>query len=98
MCVATQPINIIISFSFVISECCRRKLCNSGSGDVPIYANVNMENGKIINTWIDSLSASFPAVQVLGFSYFTQQKNCTYSITGLNNVLQPTLFNVGIVM
>lgn len=45
-------------------SCFSRKLCNSGSGDVPIYVNVNMENGKMLNTWVDSLSASFAAVQV----------------------------------
>ncbi|XP_028414424.1 ER degradation-enhancing alpha-mannosidase-like protein 1 [Dendronephthya gigantea] len=42
-----------------------RKFCNSGNGDVPIYVNVNMDDGKILNTWVDSLSASFAAVQVL---------------------------------
>jgi hypothetical protein len=29
-----------------------------------MYVNVDMENGKILNTWVDSLSASFAAVQV----------------------------------
>lgn len=48
------------------SSCCflRRQLCNSGNGDVPIYVNVNMEDGKMINTWVDSLSAAFAGVQV----------------------------------
>jgi hypothetical protein len=34
-----------------------------------MYVNVNMENGKILNTWVDSLSASFAAVQVWQFQH-----------------------------
>ncbi len=38
------------------------------SGDIfdpPIYGNVDYRNGKIFNYWIDSLSSSFPALQVI---------------------------------
>jgi hypothetical protein len=56
-----------LEIRFMFIECFRRKLCNSGSGDVPIYVNVDMENGRMLNTWVDSLSASFAAVQVQHF-------------------------------
>ncbi|XP_077582570.1 ER degradation-enhancing alpha-mannosidase-like protein 1 [Stigmatopora nigra] len=42
-----------------------RESCNEGEGDPPIYVNVNMMSGKIMNTWIDSLQAFFPGLQVL---------------------------------
>ncbi|CAL1609445.1 unnamed protein product [Knipowitschia caucasica] len=42
-----------------------RELCNEGEGDPPLYVNVNMFNGEIMNTWIDSLQAYFPGLQVL---------------------------------
>eukprot|EP00118_Oscarella_pearsei_P011592 m.78695 g.78695 ORF g.78695 m.78695 type:complete len:576 (+) comp36114_c0_seq9:62-1789(+) len=32
---------------------------------IPIYANVDMESGEIMNSWIDSLSAFFSGLQVL---------------------------------
>ena len=38
--------------------------CNRGSGNHPLYVNVNMD-GSISNLWIDSLAAAWPAVQVL---------------------------------
>ena len=31
---------------------------------MPLYVNVDMENGEIVNTWIDALQASFSGVQV----------------------------------
>uniref|UniRef100_A0A8C7XN44 alpha-1,2-Mannosidase n=1 Tax=Oryzias sinensis TaxID=183150 RepID=A0A8C7XN44_9TELE len=40
-----------------------RDLCNEGEGDPPLYVNVNMNSGEIINTWIDSLQAFFPGLQ-----------------------------------
>ncbi|XP_036390334.1 ER degradation-enhancing alpha-mannosidase-like protein 1 [Megalops cyprinoides] len=42
-----------------------REECNEGEGDPPLYVNVNMFNGQIMNTWIDSLQAFFPGLQVL---------------------------------
>ncbi|KAM4023298.1 ER degradation-enhancing alpha-mannosidase-like protein 1 isoform 1-T2 [Anomaloglossus baeobatrachus] len=42
-----------------------RVSCNEGEGDPPLYVNVNMFNGQIMNTWIDSLQAFFPGLQVL---------------------------------
>ncbi|XP_078728511.1 ER degradation-enhancing alpha-mannosidase-like protein 1 [Lampetra fluviatilis] len=42
-----------------------RRECNSGHGEPPLYVNVNMCSGRIINTWIDSLQAFFPGLQVL---------------------------------
>ena len=42
-----------------------RPSCNSGIGNHPVYVNVNMNSGKIMTHWIDSLSASWPAVQIL---------------------------------
>uniref|UniRef100_A0A667XES0 alpha-1,2-Mannosidase n=1 Tax=Myripristis murdjan TaxID=586833 RepID=A0A667XES0_9TELE len=40
-----------------------RESCNEGEGDPPLYVNVNMFNGQIMNTWIDSLQAFFPGLQ-----------------------------------
>ncbi|XP_077868407.1 ER degradation-enhancing alpha-mannosidase-like protein 1, partial [Saccoglossus kowalevskii] len=40
-----------------------RSECNSGDGDPPIYVNVRMDDGRTVNTWIDSLQAAFAAVQ-----------------------------------
>lgn len=42
-----------------------RKKCNDGSGATPLHVNVDMNSGEIVNTWIDSLQASFTGVQVL---------------------------------
>ncbi|XP_075430814.1 LOW QUALITY PROTEIN: ER degradation-enhancing alpha-mannosidase-like protein 1 [Ascaphus truei] len=42
-----------------------REACNEGVGDPPLYVNVNMFNGQLLNTWIDSLQAFFPGLQVL---------------------------------
>lgn len=42
-----------------------RESCNEGEGDPPLYVNVNMFSGQIVNTWIDSLQAFFPGLQVL---------------------------------
>ncbi|XP_045141564.1 ER degradation-enhancing alpha-mannosidase-like protein 1, partial [Echinops telfairi] len=52
-----------------------REACNEGEGDPPLYVNVNMFSGHLMNTWIDSLQAFFPGLQVLGgcsFSDVTQ--------------------------
>ena len=48
----------------------RREKCNSGNGYHPIYVNVNMNDGSIVNNWIDSLSAAWPAVQVYHHIFF----------------------------
>ena len=42
-----------------------REACNEGEGDPPLYVNVNMFSGQLMNTWIDSLQAFFPGLQVL---------------------------------
>lgn len=42
-----------------------REFCNEGHGDPPLYVNVNMLDGHMMNTWIDSLQAFFPGLQVL---------------------------------
>ncbi|KRZ38059.1 ER degradation-enhancing alpha-mannosidase-like protein 1 [Trichinella pseudospiralis] len=42
-----------------------RKYCNYGSENHPLYVNVFMNDGSVSFRWIDSLQASFPAVQVL---------------------------------
>lgn len=41
-----------------------REACNEGEGDPPLYVNVNMYTGQLMNTWIDSLQAFFPGLQV----------------------------------
>ena len=43
-----------------------REACNEGEGDPPLYVNVNMFSGQLMNTWIDSLQAFFPGLQVSG--------------------------------
>uniref|UniRef100_A0A4X1UZG0 alpha-1,2-Mannosidase n=1 Tax=Sus scrofa TaxID=9823 RepID=A0A4X1UZG0_PIG len=40
-----------------------REACNEGEGDPPLYVNVNMFSGQLMNTWIDSLQAFFPGLQ-----------------------------------
>lgn len=42
----------------------RRPECNSGTGDHPLYVNVDMKNGGTHTTWIDSLQAAFAGMQV----------------------------------
>ncbi|XP_066997230.2 ER degradation-enhancing alpha-mannosidase-like protein 1 [Anabrus simplex] len=42
-----------------------RDHCNKGSGDHPLYVNVDMLSGAIHTPWIDSLQAAFAGVQVL---------------------------------
>ena len=44
-----------------------RGACQSGPwspGSVPLYVNVDMSSGTTYNSWVDSLSASFPGLQV----------------------------------
>eukprot|EP00800_Vazella_pourtalesii_P016699 TRINITY_DN4878_c0_g1_i4.p1 TRINITY_DN4878_c0_g1~~TRINITY_DN4878_c0_g1_i4.p1 ORF type:complete len:254 (-),score=34.54 TRINITY_DN4878_c0_g1_i4:131-892(-) len=46
----------------------RGRPCQIWKSDIewtPFFANVDMNSGKVINTWVDALSASFPALQVL---------------------------------
>ncbi|KAI6651772.1 ER degradation-enhancing alpha-mannosidase-like protein 1 [Oopsacas minuta] len=46
----------------------RGRPCQTWKPDIewtPFFANVDMNSGKVINTWVDALSASFPALQVL---------------------------------
>ncbi|KAM7062988.1 ER degradation-enhancing alpha-mannosidase-like protein 1 isoform 2-T2 [Molossus nigricans] len=40
-----------------------REACNEGEGDPPLYVNVDMFSGRLVNTWIDSLQAFFPGLQ-----------------------------------
>ncbi|KTF91004.1 hypothetical protein cypCar_00015877 [Cyprinus carpio] len=47
-----------------------REACNEGDGDPPLYVNVNMFNGQIMNTWIDSLQAFFPGLQPVQKGFF----------------------------
>lgn len=42
-----------------------RAQCNKGDGSVPIYVNVHMKSGDVVNYWMDSLQAAWSAVQVL---------------------------------
>ena len=42
----------------------RRKFCTSGSGFPPIYVNVHMKTGEILNNWIDALQAAWAGLQV----------------------------------
>ena len=42
----------------------RREKCNAGNGLHPIYVNVNMNDGVVMNNWVDSLSAAWPGIQV----------------------------------
>ncbi|XP_059520567.1 ER degradation-enhancing alpha-mannosidase-like protein 1 [Myotis daubentonii] len=42
-----------------------REACNEGEGDPPLYVNVDMFSGRLVNTWMDSLQAFFPGLQVL---------------------------------
>lgn len=42
-----------------------RPECNKGAGSHPLYVNVEMESGNTATSWIDSLQAAFPGVQVL---------------------------------
>lgn len=44
-----------------------REACNEGEGDPPLYVNVNMFSGQLMNTWIDSLQAFFPGLQACCF-------------------------------
>ncbi|KAL1130052.1 hypothetical protein AAG570_012995 [Ranatra chinensis] len=42
-----------------------RQDCNSGIGNHPLFVNVDMNTGAVQTTWIDSLQAAFPGIQVL---------------------------------
>jgi len=52
---------LLIRFALFLS---RRAHCNQGSGDHPLYVNVDMISGAIHTSWIDSLQAAFAGVQV----------------------------------
>ena len=42
-----------------------RPKCGFGDGPPPLYANVNMRDGALLNTWIDALQASYCGLKVL---------------------------------
>ncbi|VIO87744.1 ER degradation-enhancing alpha-mannosidase-like, putative [Brugia malayi] len=54
------------AYALIISQLRRgRDRCVLGEGETPMYVNVDMRDGSLLNTWIDALQASFAAVQVL---------------------------------
>ncbi|KAG7157929.1 ER degradation-enhancing alpha-mannosidase-like protein 1-like [Homarus americanus] len=55
-----------------------RPHCNSGSGDHPLYVNVDMKNGGTQTTWIDSLQAAFAGIQVLAGD--VEEAICTHAL------------------
>lgn len=61
-----------------------REACNEGEGDPPLYVNVNMFSGQLMNTWIDSLQAFFPGLQVF--------HNSVCLVKSLESVLPPLFF------
>lgn len=54
-----------------------RENCNTGQGDHPMYVNVDMDSGSMVNQWVDSLQAAFPAVQVLAGD--VEEAICTHA-------------------
>jgi len=52
--------------------------CNAGQGDHPMYVNVDMDSGLLSNNWVDSLSAAFPAMQVLAGD--VEEAICSHAI------------------
>lgn len=57
---SSETVNVYACLLFLGS----REACNEGEGDPPLYVNVNMFTGQLMNTWIDSLQAFFPGLQV----------------------------------
>ncbi|XP_045606685.1 ER degradation-enhancing alpha-mannosidase-like protein 1 [Procambarus clarkii] len=55
-----------------------RPHCNSGTGDHPLYVNVDMKNGGTQTTWIDSLQAAFAGIQVLAGD--VEEAICTHAL------------------
>ncbi|KAI6187184.1 Alpha-1,2-Mannosidase [Aphelenchoides besseyi] len=62
-----RDLDMYIQYDQSIQEHLRRgrAKCRFGNGMPPFYANVDMRDGSIINTWIDALQASYAAVQLL---------------------------------
>nr|CAD2145078.1 unnamed protein product [Meloidogyne enterolobii] len=63
----TRELEMFIGMRKSIREQIRRgrPKCRFGDGNPPLYPNVDMRDGSIINTWLDALQASFAGVQVL---------------------------------
>ena len=57
--------NIIIH---LYRHSCRETFYEGSVGHAPFFLNVDYGTGKVLNHWLDSLSASFAAVQVSTFS------------------------------
>ena len=55
--------NCINSF-FLRSHSCRETFYEGSVRQAPFFLNVDYGTGRILNHWVDSLSASFAAVQV----------------------------------
>ncbi|RWS01214.1 ER degradation-enhancing alpha-mannosidase-like 1, partial [Dinothrombium tinctorium] len=55
-----------------------RDHCNEGSGNHPVYVNVNMLDGSTLTLWIDSLQAAFAGVQVLNGDI--EEAICTHAL------------------
>ena len=45
-------------------QCCQDVMKNVGVSGSPIFVNVDYASGRMLNNWVDSLSASFAGVQV----------------------------------
>lgn len=54
---------------------------DSGKLQPPLFVNVDYSSGNVLNHWVDSLSASFPGVQVgsvvVQFALFLDWLVCT---------------------
>lgn len=66
-----------------------REACNEGEGDPPLYVNVNMFSGQLMNTWIDSLQAFFPGLQVLSTVFAGRMRSLSRVSVALFSVMIP---------
>ena len=62
-------------FSVYCSRSCTELLVSGSSFDPPVYGNVDYRDGRLVNYWVDSLSASLPALQVRTGLYSGWSKN-----------------------
>ncbi|GFR73350.1 alpha-1,2-Mannosidase [Elysia marginata] len=64
-----------------------RPQCNYGSGNIPLYVNVNMKTGETVNTWIDALQAAWSAVQLFDEANPVNKEQARYIFTTEGHLL-----------
>ena len=76
-----------ITSNFLGSHSCRETFYEGSVHQAPFFLNVDYGTGRILNHWVDSLSASFAAVQVRGEREGEREKEREREREGVNEAI-----------